>query len=91
MFRWWSNLYKFIKVQQWTKNEVFRPGDLFTFSEEILSGKLYFLCSGELIKILNSRIQYLRSMYYKVFRKIAVLKKFMNPPESTCGGVAFLP
>ena len=73
--------------------------DFVTFTEEILNGKLHFLCSVMIkalyIQVLKSfpiivNSTNFRSNRPEVFSKKGVLKNFAKSQESTCARVSFL-
>ena len=73
--------------------------DFVTFTEEILNGKLHFLCSVMIkalyIQVLKSfpiivNSTNFRSNRPEVFSKKGVLKNFAKSQENTCARVSFL-
>ena len=73
--------------------------DFVTFTEEILNGKLHFLCSVMIkalyIQVLKSFPIILNSTNFRsnrpeVFSKKGVLKNFAKSQENTCARVSFL-
>ena len=63
--------------------------DLVTFTEEILNGKLHFLCSGLMSSKFEKGVPIHRRRHRRCSMKKGILKISQNSQENNCVGISF--